>query len=357
MQNVGYLVAWHNFPGVGQVTLQKLADNFPNLKDSWAATDSQLKSLKISSEIIDQLKIARSNINPEIEFQKLIEQGIKVMTLDDADYPVWLKQIDQPPFLLYYRGNWPTGQTNLGVVGTRRATTYGKAVTQQIVGELAQQQVVIVSGLARGIDTIAHQTTVQQSAKTMAVLGGGLNQLYPAENHQLADQIIQHGGVVVSEYPPDSPPNTGNFPMRNRIIAGLSQAILVVEADIASGSLITARYALEQGRDVMAIPGPITSQFSKGTHKLIQNGAALVTSASEILDILGVRPLKRTVKTASSLSEVEKQIVELIAREAIHLDQISRQLAIPSAELSGLLVKLEIYGLVKNIGGGIYIKD
>jgi len=356
MQNIGYLVAWHNLPGVGQVTLQKLANSFPDLKDSWTATDFQLKSLKISPEIIDQLKVARNKIDPELELQKLTDQGIKVITLNDPDYPELLTQIDQPPFILYYRGRWSKQSTCLGVVGTRRATTYGKAVTQQLVSELVKQNIVIVSGLARGIDTIAHLATVQQHGQTIAVLGGGLNQLYPVENSHLADQIVENDGVIVSEYPPNSPPNTGNFPARNRIIAGLSQAILVVEADISSGSLITARYALEQGREVLAVPGPITSQFSKGTHRLIQNGAALVTTVEDIYEAISFQPSVVEVKGNLNLTDRERQIIDLVAQEAIHLDQISRNLDLSTAEVSSLLVKLEIYGLVKNIGAGVYIK-
>ncbi len=244
-------------------------------------------------------------------------------------------------------------------MGTRKVSGYGRLVTEKLVSELVEAGLTIVSGLARGVDSVAHQTAVKEKGRTLAVLGGGLNHIFPPENTRLAEEIAKGFGAVLSEFPPDSPSLPGNFPARNRIISGLSRAVLVTEAAEDSGSLITARDALEQGRDVFAVPGPITSELSKGPLTLIKQGALLVTSADEILEELGLGKIinpRLQMTNSIVLSEAEQKIVDCLAPESKHVDEICRELKISAATVSAALIKMEISGLVKNLGAGVFIK-
>lgn len=248
----------------------------------------------------------------------------------------------------------------IGVVGTRKVTGYGRTVTQKFTTDLTQKGLTIVSGLARGVDTVAHTAAIEGNGRTIAVLGGGLNQIFPPENASLVERIISGHGAVMSEFPPDYPALAGNFPARNRIISGLSLGVLVTEAAEDSGSLITARLALEQGRDVFAVPGPVTSLLSKGPADLIKEGARLTFTAQDVLTELGINTQVATpIKTSNSLdlTEVEKSILSCLENESKHIDEISRQLKRQVYEVSSALVKMEILGLIKNLGGGIYVKS
>jgi len=262
--------------------------------------------------------------------------------------------------VLFYKGSLDSlNQKTIAVVGTRKMTGYGRAVCEQIVKSLVNFNLTIISGLAKGIDATAHKTAVLEGGQTIAVLGGGLNEIYPPENRGLADQIINGHGAVISEFPPDYPSIPGNFPARNRIISGLSLATLVVEAAEDSGSLITARLALEQGRDVFAIPGPITSSLSKGPINLIKEGARPIAEPGEILEELGI--FKSQISNSKSqarenLTEEEKKVLEVLENESLHIDEIGRVLNLPAAKISALLLKMEITGLVQNLGSGTYCR-
>ncbi len=235
-------------------------------------------------------------------------------------------------------------------------TGYGKLVTEDFASKLSNAGFVIVSGLARGVDTSAHIATLNAGGKTVAILGGGLKNIFPPENTSLAEKIAASGGLVISEFPPEYPSLPGNFPARNRVISGLSKAVLVTEAASDSGSLITARLALEQGRGVYAVPGPITSGLSKGPSDLIKEGGMLVDSVEDILNDLGKDPLLMKSAVGLELSDIEKQILEEIETEAKHIDEICRNLDKPASLISGSLIKMEILGIVKGLGGGIYVK-
>ncbi len=361
MKNLEFLLALHQVNGLGPIRLKKVLGYFKDPEAAWNATEKELKSIGIPLSAIQNLKDLKKQIEPEADYLRLSQEGIKVLTIFDENYPESLKQIYDPPIVLYYKGEiLPADSRAIAVVGTRKITSYGKIVTEQLVSELASKGITIVSGLARGVDTTAHKAALTSQGRTLAVLGGGLNQMFPAENSPLADQISNGSGAVLSEFPPDYPALAGNFPARNRIVAGLSKAVLVTEAAEDSGSLITARLALEQGKDVFAVPGPITSNLSKGPSQLIQQGAALVTSAGEILDILGIPQISNNKFQISNelknLSESEKAILTCLENEALHIDEICRSLKRPSYEISANLIKMEIAGLVLSLGGGNYIK-
>ena len=247
----------------------------------------------------------------------------------------------------------------IAIVGTRKVTGYGRIVTEKFATDLSQAGLTIVSGLARGADAIAHKSAIKSSGRTIAVLGGGLNKVFPPENIRLASQIADGFGAVLSEFPPDNPSLPGNFPARNRIISGLSLATLVTEAASNSGSLITARLALEQGREVFAVPGPVTSSFSRGPYELIKEGARIVMEAQEILEELGIsenRFVELKTNSLENMSDQEKSIISLLENEGKHIDEICRQLNLPAGAVSGTLLKLEIAGVVRSLGNGNYIK-
>lgn len=356
MKNVAYLLSLQLVDGLGRVSLQKLLDHFQDPKLIWQASAGELKTVDLSEKVISNLALTRQQIDPLKYHQQILNKGINILTLDDPKYPELLKNIYDPPQVIYYKGQWPDQiDQSIGVVGTRRMTSYGKSVTETLVEDLVAAGMVIVSGLARGIDTVAHQTAVQNHGQTIAVLGSGLENIYPIENTHLAEQIIDSGGVVISEYPPSYSALASNFPVRNRIISGLSLGVLVIEADEGSGSLITARNALDQSREVWAVPGPITSRYSIGPINLIKQGATPVISANDILESLGLE--QAPIKEQIVVSGVEQQILELVDSETRHIDEIVRLTQKQTSEISSILIKMEIIGLVKNLGGGRYIRS
>jgi DNA processing protein len=271
-----------------------------------------------------------------------------------------LKEISDPPPVLFLKGNLTDfSLPMLAVVGTRKSTAYGRQVCEMLTGELALTGLVIVSGMARGIDSVAHQTTLAVGGKTVAVLGEGVDVVYPPENKELYEEIIK-SGVVLSEMPPGHRPSRGTFPARNRIISGLSLGVLVIEGAEDSGALITASAALEQKREVFAVPGPITSPLSAGPTKLLKNGAKLVYRTEDVLEALNLNPkfrkqkLEQEVENKQDLSSEEKTILELLVNENLHIDEIIRKSGLASAQTGSLLSLMEIKSLVKNLGGGNY---
>lgn len=273
MKNIPYLLTLHSIDGLGPIRLKAILDYFKDPKLAWEA------------QSID----ARKRLDPISYAKKISDSGIKWLTVFDKSYPKLLAQIYDPPIVLYYKGkidNW--NKPAIAVVGTRKMTSYGKLVAKQFTKGLSDAGLTIVSGLARGVDSQAHLTAVAENGRTIAVLGSGLNNIFPPENSSLAEKIASGYGAVISEFPPDEAALPGNFPARNRIISGLSLAVLIIEAAEDSGSLITARLALEQGRDVFAVPGPVTSYLSKGPINLIRQGAIAVSNPDEILEELGI---------------------------------------------------------------------
>ncbi len=365
MSNIPYLLALHSINGLGPIRLKNLLDKFRDPKIAWETGRDELIETGVTIPVADLLIQTRQSLDPQKYMDSIIKSGIKIMTVFDEDYPKSLKQIYDPPVVLYYKGEiLPQDGKAIAVVGTRKMTGYGKSVTETFVKDLTLAGLTIVSGLARGVDTTAHKTAILNEGRTLAILGGGLNEIYPPENRSLAKQIEEGFGAVISEFAPDEPSMPGNFPSRNRIIAGLSKGVLVTEAAYDSGSLITAKEALEQGKEVFATPGPITSDFSKGPVSLIQSGAKAVFDASEILDELGLTQVQNLkwytpatqakVQNGVDLSEEEKKIINILENEQMHIDEICRSLDLSINIVSAALVKMEITGFVKNLGGGIY---
>ena len=353
-----YLLALHSVEGLGPARIKKLFDYFGDFQGIWGASFSEFRQFKLPEKLLQNLRNAKSSVDPDVYFEKLGKSGIKVITIFDENYPSSLREIHGAPMIIYYKGiiDEEILGNCFGVVGTRKPTGYGRVVTEKLTKELVEAGLTIVSGLARGVDTIAHTVTIQNGGKTLAVLGGGLSQIFPSENLRLAEKIADGFGAILTEFPPSYPHLAGNFPARNRIIAGLSKGVLVTEAAEDSGSLITARLAIEQGREVFAVPGPITSGMSAGTSFLLKDGAKLVSSVSDILEELGVKA-GPVVKVADlNLSSEEKEILEIIKDESRHVDEIARELKKKVSDVSSVLLKLEILGVVKNLGAGNYIR-
>lgn len=354
-----YLLALHSVEGFGPLRLKKLFDHFGSFENIWSAKISNFNQFKFPEKLIESFKLAKKNLDPEKYFLRLQKIGIKVMTIFDSNYPVLLSEIHDPPLIIYFRGEISGEILDkcFAVVGTRKPTGYGRIVTEKLTRELAGAGLTIVSGLARGVDTIAHKAAIEANCKTLAVLGGGLSQIFPAENLGLAEKIAESFGAVLTEFPPSYPHLPGNFPARNRIISGLSKGVLVTEAAEDSGSLITARLALEQGREVFAVPGPITSSMSEGTAALLKDGAKLVSSTQDILNELGVKPKPQIDLSSVNLTDEETEILELIKDESRHVDEIARELKKKISDVSSILLKMEIMGIVKNLGAGNYQKS
>lgn len=361
MTKKAYILALHIIEGLGPIRLKKVLDYFKDPKLAWETDIKEFRVLGIPNPVLDKIKEAKKSFNPEVFLDNLKKDNINVYTIFDQEYPELLKQIYDPPIVLYIKGQITKADKKaIGIVGTRKMTGYGKIVTEKFANELAEQSITIVSGLARGVDTLAHRCAIASGGRTIAVLGGGLNKIFPPENKGLADKIASQFGAVISEYPPDYPALAGNFPSRNRIISGLSKGVLVTEATLDSGSLITAKSALEQNREVFAVPGQISSPYCLGPLKLIQQGAKLVIDVEDILEELGLNKIQTkniNPSQVEGLSILEKLIIESLEDEALHIDDIIRLTKTPSALLSANLIKLEISGFIKSLGGGIYSKN
>jgi len=280
---------------------------------------------------------------------------IKTISIQDKNYPKLLKEIKDPPEILYVEGEILPNESCLAVVGTRRASSYGKQVALEIAGDLAEAGLTIVSGLAPGIDSFSHKATLERGKRTIAVLGTGIDKksIYPQENLKLAEKILETGGALISEYPPGTHGSEFTFPQRNRIISGLSLGVLVVEAKQKSGALITANWAKKQGRKIFAIPGPIHSLNSKGCHYLIKQGAKLVGNVNDILKELNL-PIKEGAKEITGETPEENLILGVLKEEASDIDKIIEKTKLPAATVASTLAILEIKGKVKNLGGSIY---
>lgn len=357
-EGLKYLLVLHSIEGLGPARIKKLFDYFGSFEAVWNSKSSDFNQFKFPEKLIENFKLAKKSLNPGEYFLRLEKSGIKVITIFDKNYPGALREIHGAPMIIYYKGEITDEilENCFGVVGTRKPTGYGRVVTEKLTKELVEAGLTIVSGLARGVDTIAHTATIETGGKTLAVLGGGLFQIFPSENLHLAEKISNGFGAVLTEFPPVYPHLAGNFPARNRIISGLSKGVLVTEAAEDSGSLITARLALEQGREVFAVPGPITSSMSEGTSTLLKEGAKLVSSTKDILEELGIQSGPAINVSQLNLSPEEAEILEFIKDEPRHVDEIARELKKKISDVSAVLLKLEIMGVVKNLGAGNYIK-
>lgn len=359
-----YWLAFSRIKNIGVVKIRRLFDYFGSLEEAWQARSGDLLAAGLEAKLVERVLTFRPEFNPDGELERLQKLGIRVLTLEAPDYPARLAQIKQPPVVLYLKGTLTEAdKLALAVVGTRRATTYGKQTTVQICSELVEQGVTIISGLALGIDTAAHQAAVNAKGRTLAVLGSGVDIIYPPENRFLAAKIIENGAIL-SEYAPGTQPEAGNFPPRNRIVSGLSLGVFLVECSSKSGALITVDFANEEGREVFALPGNITNPYSEGPNKAIQNGAKLVTTAQDILAELrpggmfepGEREIQAELFELADATDNERLVLRILrqAGQTLHIDEVCREAELPMAEVSSLLVLMELKGLVQSMGGMRY---
>jgi DNA processing protein len=356
--DVKYWVAFNNIPGIGRVRLGQLESYFHGLEAAWQAGPAELKRSGLDSAALRTISQWRDKINPDEEMEKLQKYGVSMLTCNDTLYPRRLKEIYDYPPLLYILGSLlPEDEYCLAVVGTRQATVYGKQVTEEIVTDLASSRITIVSGLARGIDTIAHRATLEAGGRTLAVLACGLDIIYPPENEKLARNITEHGALI-SEYPLGARPRAENFPRRNRILSGLSLGVLVTEADEDSGAMITAADAIEQDREVFAIPGSVLSTTSRGTNRLIQKGEAkLVRTYTDIMEELNLMTVARQMEMREILpeSDTESALLKHLGAEPSHIDEVCRKSGLGAAAVSGALAMMELKGMVKQVGAMNYV--
>ncbi len=351
-----YHAALAHFPKITYNRYQKLAAYFSDLKNVWEAEISDLIPSGLEENIAQEFLVWREANPIEKIFDKLEKEKIGTISINESGYPRLLKEINDPPHTLFIRGKLPAdGLPTLGVVGTRKFTTYGKRACEDIVGPLAKQGFVIISGLALGIDGIAHQITLDNGGTTIAVLGTGINKssVYPSFHQPLAEKIINSGGAIISEYPPGFAPTQYSFPARNRIIAGLSLGTLVIEAPATSGALITARCALDYNREVFAIPHPIHSLTGIGPNNLIKMGAKLITNSQDIAEAFNIEGLVETIHNREILpsSPTEARILACLSKEPQHIDVIIKTSGLDSSAISSAMILMEMKGMIRNLGG------
>ena len=363
MEEIESWLCFNAIPGLGPVKGKALLDRFGSPQAVFQASAQELASISgIGTDLIENIRNKEKCLDLKQEIPLIKKLGVKIITFKDSDYPPLLKNIPSFPLLLYVKGKFEKQDYNMSVaiVGTRKATYYGNTITSQLVENLAQAGFTIVSGMARGIDTSAHQGALKKKGRTIAVLGSGLNFIYPRENKKLSEEIAQ-SGALVSEFPLNAPPDKYNFPRRNRIISGLALGVVVVEAGEKSGALITANLALEQGREVFAVPGKIDSNYSQGTHKLIQDGAKLVINwtdiASELMPQISWETQQKTEeKLHVNLEENENKIYNLLSTEPKQIEEIIKESQMNSSKILSILLSLELQGLVKQLPGKFFGK-
>jgi DNA processing protein len=363
-------------PGVGPRVATKLLERFGSPEGVYNARRPELESLRLKPETIESIIKREFNAKAEEELERVKKLGGDVLILDDGSYPNLLREIDDPPITLYVRGNWQEcfEMPCVAVIGSRMCSTYGQNAAEMLARDLAARQICIVSGLARGIDTAAHRGAMRGKGKTIAVLGTGIDGVYPKENTKLVNEILDSGGAVVSQFPLGTPPLKDNFPYRNRIISGLSLGVLIVEASERSGSLITARLAAEQNREVMAVPGNITSGNSYGTNYLIKSGAKLVQQWQDVVAELptqiaaGILPPKMEPANGNGsvafgnsepagLNENERKVWKRLTPDgSTHIDVLLETTGLSFGELNSVLVGLDIRDLIRVLPGKHYAR-
>lgn len=353
-----YWLALHLIPGIGSVFAKRLLDRFKTPRAIFHASYRELMEVEgLGAKAAGEIRRGPPEQAVRKELTLLEQSGARIVTLMDEDYPPRLREIHDPPALLYLKGELTAAdQLAVSIVGSRKISPYGKWITEKISRDLVRHGVTIVSGMARGVDSAAHWGAVAGAGRTLAVLGCGVDIVYPPENRHLFSKIVEQGAVL-SEFSMGSPPEGGHFPKRNRIISGLSIGVVVVQAGPKSGSLITARYALDQGRDVFAIPGNVGAEGSKGTNQLIKDGAKLVESSEDILE--EILPQWEHIKEENAeaepgrqdLSEEEKVLFEMLGEDPLHIDVMIRESPFEPGKVSSLLLNLELKGLVSQWPG------
>jgi DNA processing protein len=357
MDDKRYWIGFNLIKGIGAVRMQALIQHFGDLKVAWKAAPADLAQAGLGLKVIERVIQAREQVDLEKLWKKIESQSIHILTWEDEAYPQRLKEIDQPPPVLYIRGEYlPDDLFSVAIVGTRRVTPYGRQITEELSAFLGENGITVISGLARGVDAIAHQAALKAGGRTIGVLGSGVDKIYPPEHRALAEKMMEHGAIM-SDYAPGTPPDATNFPPRNRIISGLSLAVVVVEAGATSGALITAEFAAEQGREIFAVPGSILAPQSKGTNKLIQNGALPLLSVDDLMQALDLTRMgkHKAARKIIPADETEALLMSTLGVEPLHVDEIRNQTELPIEKVSATLALMELKGMVRQVGGMKYV--
>jgi DNA processing protein len=352
-EEILYWLALNLTPGIGSILIKRLLDQFKTPEVVFRASRKELLEIEgLGEKVAGEIQKGPLENVVKKELSLLKEVKGKIITLKDDDYPKSLREIYDPPALLYVRGELRReDELAIAIVGSRRTTPYGRWITEKIGQDLARHGVTVVSGMARGIDSAAHKGALEGRGRTIAVLGCGVDVIYPSENRDLFYQIIEHGAIL-SEFPMGSPPEGGHFPRRNRIISGLSIGAVIVQASEESGSLITANYALEQGREVFAVPGNVGAEGSRGTNRLIKEGAKLIESSDDILEEIlpqwrkGQEETPKAEDPVSALTEEERILYKLLGETPLHIDALIRESQLDPGKVASLLLNLEFKGLI-----------
>jgi len=357
VDELAYWVGFNKVLGIGPARLRALLDFFGGVEEAWHADAASLLEVGLDRRSIDNLLKARRSMDLAGELERLHQAAVRVLTWESEDYPINLRNIHDPPPVIYVKGELlPEDDWAVGVVGTRQASVYGKEAARHLAADLAHNGVTVVSGLAAGIDAAAHQAALDAGGRTLAVLGSGVDVIYPEQNRRLAGQLVSQGALV-SEYALGTPPERSNFPPRNRLISGLSLGVIVVEAGARSGALITADFAAEQGREVFAVPGSIFQRSCEGANRLIQDGAKPVLTVSDVLEELNLSQITQQaeVRATSPTTPTERVVLDLLSAEPTHVDELGRAADLPAPTVSSTLALLELKGLARQVGGMNYV--
>ena len=354
-----YWIAFARVPRIGRVRVSQIEDHFGRLEHAWTATPGELKAAGLDSATIQACIAARSTVEPDAEVERLAQAGVQALTWHDDPYPRQLREIFDRPPVLFVRGQLSAAdEWAVAVVGTRRVTVYGRQVAEEMARGLAQNRVTVVSGMARGVDAVAHRAALEAGGRTIGVMACGLDMVYPPEHKRLAHEIVERGALI-SDYPLGTQPRSEFFPRRNRILSGVSLGVLVVEGDVKSGALITAREALEQNREVFAVPGSIYSPNSRGTNKLIQESQAkLVLDVQDILAELNLTMAAHQIEMTELVpaDETESTLLRCLGAQPAHIDDVRRECGLPIATVTSGLAMLELKGLVRQVGRMNYVR-
>lgn len=348
-------LAFMQVPRIGSARILNLLREFGTLETAWNVSERELRDA-LPSNVVDDVLKARADLDVPALYERTTRSGVNITCWIDDSYPTLLKEVPAPPPLLYYRGQLiETDSTAVAIVGTRKVTAYGREMAYRIAFDLAKAGVTIISGLALGVDGIAHRAALEAGGRTISVLGSGIDVIYPGRHRDLARKI-EDQGAVLTEYAPGTQPDRYNFPPRNRIISGLSRGVVVIEAPERSGALITVDFAAEQGRDAFAVPGPVHAPNSSGCNKILREGATLVRSAEDVLEDLHIRPVGQDEPAhhQATLSDEERRLLSVLASEPQHIDDIAARLGKTVSDVSGELMMLELQGSVHSDGSGYY---
>ena len=358
MGETAYWLGFHLVPGIGATRVARLLEHFGSLEAAWHADPAALRAAGLNQRAADALTATRGRVALDRELARIDHHGVAILTLADDEYPRLLREIPSPPLVLYVRGDLgPADQPAVAVVGTRRASSYGREMARRLSTDLVAAGVTVVSGLARGIDGAAHQAVLDAGGRTIAVFGCGIDTIYPPEHRRLADSIVTNGAVV-TEFPLGTPPDAPNFPVRNRLISGLSLGVIVVEAPRRSGALITANFAADQGRTVYAVPGSALSPGSEGPLQLLRDGATLAATADDVLNDLNLVDREVAIETRQLLpaSGDETTVLDTLDTQPRHIDEIALDTGMAVSHLSALLLELQLKGFVRNVGAQHYVR-